>query len=379
MPTIDELTLADDPANWARARLRGRRSTAASSAIVARALVDAPIGTPGSSAGRCATIDSTELDGLPREHLQPGGARAIAAEPWSTTRSRSDHCEAVGVLHLAFQRLPGSLRTTGRPGPAADPRGADAGGGTAPGVLSAGARRSSSWCRRPRRRCRSSAAPTSRRASGGSRWWSRTSTAQGRADGATRRRSTRRGAARTADLDARALGGARDPARADEPPGGRAGAGAMSEARWNELEEYVTGTLVGHDAVLEEALESSSRPDCRRSRCRWTRESSWSCSRASTAPSVLELGTLGGYSTIWLARALPADGRLVTLELDPATPRLAPRTSSARGSASWSSCGSGRRWRRCGCSSRRARARSTWSSSTPTSRARPSTSSWRSG
>ncbi|GAA3047701.1 O-methyltransferase [Kitasatospora albolonga] len=37
----------------------------------------------------------------------------------------------------------------------------------------------------------------------------------------------------------------------------------------------------------------------------------------SGARTVLEIGTLGGYSTIWLARALPADGRVVTLEVDP--------------------------------------------------------------
>src|SRR6202012_174022 len=35
------------------------------------------------------------------------------------------------------------------------------------------------------------------------------------------------------------------------------------------------------------------------------------------ARSILEIGTLGGYSTIWLARALPADGKLVTLEFEP--------------------------------------------------------------
>jgi predicted O-methyltransferase YrrM len=39
--------------------------------------------------------------------------------------------------------------------------------------------------------------------------------------------------------------------------------------------------------------------------------------RMAGARHILELGTLGGYSTIWLARALPADGRLVTIELDP--------------------------------------------------------------
>ena len=41
------------------------------------------------------------------------------------------------------------------------------------------------------------------------------------------------------------------------------------------------------------------------------------------ARTILELGTLGGYSTIWLARALPADGRLLTLEADPAFARVA--------------------------------------------------------
>jgi predicted O-methyltransferase YrrM len=39
--------------------------------------------------------------------------------------------------------------------------------------------------------------------------------------------------------------------------------------------------------------------------------------RAISARRILEIGTLAGYSAIWLARALPADGRLVTLEIDP--------------------------------------------------------------
>src|SRR6266545_6147671 len=39
--------------------------------------------------------------------------------------------------------------------------------------------------------------------------------------------------------------------------------------------------------------------------------------RAQGARSILEIGTLAGYSTIWLARALPAEGRLITLEADP--------------------------------------------------------------
>lgn len=45
--------------------------------------------------------------------------------------------------------------------------------------------------------------------------------------------------------------------------------------------------------------------------------------RMAGARTVLEVGTLGGYSTIWLARALPADGRLVTLEVDPTHAKVA--------------------------------------------------------
>jgi predicted O-methyltransferase YrrM len=44
------------------------------------------------------------------------------------------------------------------------------------------------------------------------------------------------------------------------------------------------------------------------------------------ARRILEVGTLGGYSTIWLARALPTDGFLVTLELDPAHARVAAKS-----------------------------------------------------
>lgn len=45
--------------------------------------------------------------------------------------------------------------------------------------------------------------------------------------------------------------------------------------------------------------------------------------RISGAKRVLEVGTLGGYSTIWLARALPMDGKIVTLEIDPHHARIA--------------------------------------------------------
>ncbi len=57
------------------------------------------------------------------------------------------------------------------------------------------------------------------------------------------------------------------------------------------------------------------------------------------ARSILELGTLGGYSTIWLARALPPGGRLLTLEAEPRYAEVARRTSRAPVSRRSSSCG----------------------------------------
>jgi predicted O-methyltransferase YrrM len=47
--------------------------------------------------------------------------------------------------------------------------------------------------------------------------------------------------------------------------------------------------------------------------------------RAVGARAILELGTLAGYSTLWLARALPPDGRLVTIESDPRAAEIARR------------------------------------------------------
>src|ERR1051326_3287511 len=65
------------------------------------------------------------------------------------------------------------------------------------------------------------------------------------------------------------------------------------------------------------------RPDCQRSRSRHPRASCYLLAKSIGARSILEFGTLGAYSTIWLGRALPEDGRLLTLEADPAYARVA--------------------------------------------------------
>jgi predicted O-methyltransferase YrrM len=53
--------------------------------------------------------------------------------------------------------------------------------------------------------------------------------------------------------------------------------------------------------------------------------------RISRAARILEVGTLGGYSTTWLARALPPDGRVTTLELNPAYAEVARRNLARAG------------------------------------------------
>jgi predicted O-methyltransferase YrrM len=92
----------------------------------------------------------------------------------------------------------------------------------------------------------------------------------------------------------------------------------MSQEQWTAVDRYVADRLVGPDPALEAALEACaaaglppiavSPPQGKLLHL---------LARALGARTVLELGTLGGYSTIWLARALAPGGRLVTLEADP--------------------------------------------------------------
>ena len=74
------------------------------------------------------------------------------------------------------------------------------------------------------------------------------------------------------------------------------------------------------------------RPDCRRSPSRRARASCCiSLREFRGARRILEIGTLGGYSTIWLARALPEGGRLVTIEAEPEARRCRSRQYCAGG------------------------------------------------
>ncbi|OQW41989.1 MAG: methyltransferase [Proteobacteria bacterium SG_bin5] len=87
---------------------------------------------------------------------------------------------------------------------------------------------------------------------------------------------------------------------------------------WSAVDEYIDAKLLGDDPVLAEVLAvnaAAGLPPIDVSPAQG--KLLHLLARAASAGRILEIGTLGGYSTIWLARALPEDGNLVTLELDP--------------------------------------------------------------
>ena len=91
----------------------------------------------------------------------------------------------------------------------------------------------------------------------------------------------------------------------------------MSEG-WRDVDLYLAGKLLGEDAALDAALaanQASGLPAIDVSPVQG--KLLHLLARAAGACRILEIGTLGGYSTIWLARAVPADGKVVTLEIDP--------------------------------------------------------------
>jgi predicted O-methyltransferase YrrM len=91
----------------------------------------------------------------------------------------------------------------------------------------------------------------------------------------------------------------------------------MTQERWDAVDDYIARMLLGEDPVLEEVTRTSAEaglPPIALSPPQ--AKFLYLLARVHQTRSILELGTLGGYSTIWLARALPADGRLVTLEIN---------------------------------------------------------------
>ena len=84
---------------------------------------------------------------------------------------------------------------------------------------------------------------------------------------------------------------------------------------WQDVDRYIDDSLVHQDTALQAALDASDAaglPQISVSPAHG--KLLWMLARLVGARRILEIGTLGGYSTIWLARALPAEGRLISLE-----------------------------------------------------------------
>src|SRR5450432_1147164 len=92
----------------------------------------------------------------------------------------------------------------------------------------------------------------------------------------------------------------------------------MTQEQWTAVDQYITDQLVRPDAALNAALASGSAAGMPAINVAPNQgKLLYLLARLQGARTILEIGTLAGYSTIWLARALPPGGRVVTLEVDP--------------------------------------------------------------
>ncbi|MDA4893946.1 O-methyltransferase [Streptomyces sp. MS2A] len=101
---------------------------------------------------------------------------------------------------------------------------------------------------------------------------------------------------------------------------------------WRAADDFLADTLVGNDPALEAALaaqQAAGMPAIEVAPV--SGKLLGLLVRMSGARRVLEIGTLGGYSTIWMARAVGDDGRVVTIEAEPGNARVARASIDAAG------------------------------------------------
>ncbi|MEQ6277116.1 O-methyltransferase [Kluyvera cryocrescens] len=96
------------------------------------------------------------------------------------------------------------------------------------------------------------------------------------------------------------------------------------QKQWSEVDNYLIDNLIPDDEVLSQVLENNHRAGLPAHDVAANQGQLLALFvRMVGAKSILEIGTLGAYSTIWMARELPENGRLVTLEADPLHARVA--------------------------------------------------------
>lgn len=108
----------------------------------------------------------------------------------------------------------------------------------------------------------------------------------------------------------------------------------MPEDRWTEVDRYFSERLLPSDPVLDAALEASTAAGLPAISVSPNQGKLLQMlAEIVGARSILEIGTLGGYSSIWLARGLRAGGRLITLEIDSKHCEVARRNVARAGLA----------------------------------------------
>jgi predicted O-methyltransferase YrrM len=109
----------------------------------------------------------------------------------------------------------------------------------------------------------------------------------------------------------------------------------MADPQWTVVDSYLTGLLVGPDTALDGALDTIAAEGLPSISVAPNQgKLLYMLARMIGARSVLEIGTLGAYSTIWFARALPAGGHVITLEAEPKHADVAKRNLARAGLSS---------------------------------------------
>ncbi|MGY5367763.1 O-methyltransferase [Enterobacter oligotrophicus] len=101
---------------------------------------------------------------------------------------------------------------------------------------------------------------------------------------------------------------------------------------WSAVDNYMISSLIPEDEVLQQVLENNKRAGLPEHDVAANQGQLLALFvRMTQARRVLEIGTLGAYSSIWMARALPPDGKLITLEADPTHAEVARQNISLAG------------------------------------------------
>ena len=109
-------------------------------------------------------------------------------------------------------------------------------------------------------------------------------------------------------------------------------AAEREQQHWDAVDRYISERLLGEDPVLEQAVQRSAAAGLPQIAVSPPQgKLLYLLARIHKARRILELGTLGAYSTIWLGRALPPAGRLVTIEANPDYARVAAQNIASAG------------------------------------------------